>query len=425
MDTREFGAQGLTVVDAPTSIYPARGARPRPRGLWLCRQLPFPQDSGDRVYSANLARSLAEAGAELTMVGLEPDHGAEPPPDWPIDWHPVKGPKSPPVRALLSPMPHVAATFATRSYRREVRALRRVPWDFVVIDHYGMGWSLRYFAPRPRGRARPVLVHVSHDHETTVYAALYREFTGSMLKRIALWQNYAKTRVAEGRIARQVDLLTAITDEEARHFSKDALCAQTIVLRPGYAGADAPRAAITRETPRQVLLIGSFQWMPKQENLRLFIQAAEPLFRARGIELHVVGRMPRKLAAEIGRASAVTHIHGFVADVRPHFARARMAVVPELIGGGFKLKLLDYIFGHLPVAALRCAAAGLPPAIGKAVLCRDDLHELASGICEVIDDTARLNAMQEEAYRHAKACFRWSDRGRTLLWAIRSRAESA
>jgi glycosyltransferase involved in cell wall biosynthesis len=173
------------------------------------------------------------------------------------------------------------------------------------------------------------------------------------------------------------------------------------------------------------LLIGSFQWMPKQENLRRFIEAAEPLFRARGVELHVVGRMPRKLAAEITRASAVTHLHGFVADVRPHFAQARMAVVPELIGGGFKLKLLDYIFGRVPVAALRCAAAGLPPAIGKSMLCRDDLHELASGICEVIDDTARLNAMQEEAYRHARSCFRWSDSGRMLLWAIRSRAASA
>jgi hypothetical protein len=337
MDTREFGAQGLTVVDVTNSIHHARGARPRPRGLWLCRQLPFPQDSGDRVYSANLARSLAEAGAELTMAGLEPDHGAEPPNDWPIEWRTVKGPKSPPVRALLSPMPHVAATFATRSYRREVRALTRVPWDFVVIDHYGMGWSLPYFASRARGRGRPVLVHVSHDHETTVYAALYREFTGSMLKRIALWQNYVKTRVAEGRIARQVDLLTAITDEEARHFSKDALCAQTIVLRPGYAGADAPRAAITRETPRQVLLIGSFQWMPKQENLRLFIQAAEPLFRARGIELHVIGRMPRKLAVEIGRASAVTHIHGFVADVRPLQVEATRLHLRTLAGRGAAL----------------------------------------------------------------------------------------
>jgi hypothetical protein len=98
-----------------------------------------------------------------------------------------------------------------------------------------------------------------------------------------------------------------------------------------------------------------------------------------------------------------------------------MAVVPEAIGGGFKLKFLDYVFGRVPVATLTHAAAGLPDIIRQAMLCRNSMVELASAIADTIDDIARLNAMQETALRNASAMFRWSDRGRELLGAIQDR----
>jgi hypothetical protein len=43
--------------------------------LWLSRILPFPQTAGDRIYSLNLAKSLARAGAEVTFVGFA--HGEQ------------------------------------------------------------------------------------------------------------------------------------------------------------------------------------------------------------------------------------------------------------------------------------------------------------------------------------------------------------
>jgi hypothetical protein len=37
-----------------------------------------------------------------------------------------------------------------------------------------------------------------------------------------------------------------------------------------------------------------------------------------------------------------------------------MAVIAEPIGGGFKLKLLEYIFNRVPVASLAVCTHGLP-----------------------------------------------------------------
>lgn len=388
------------------------------RGLWLCRELPFPQDSGDKIYSAQLARSLASAGVELTVAGLMPEGNPAIPEDWPIRWHPIAGRRNGTLASLLSPMPLVAAAHATDRYRYEVETLALEGWDFVVFDQYGTGWAADVFRDLKTERGEPVLIHVAHDHEASVCGMLYREFSGSPLKRLGLWQNYLKARSFERSLAARMSLVTAITDEDAARFEADAPSVPTVVLKPGYDGSISSRTALTQATPRRVVMVGSFHWTAKQENLRRFVAVADPIFAGRGIELHVAGSMPPELAVELAASSKATYLHGFVDDIAPLFESARIAVVPEVIGGGFKLKFLDYIFGRVPVATLSNAAVGLPEGIRSAMLCRDDLERLVAGIAALMDDLDQLNRMQEKALAAAEALFHWPDRGMALLSAI-------
>jgi glycosyltransferase involved in cell wall biosynthesis len=387
------------------------------RGIWLAREIPFPLDSGDRVYSAQLAKALADAGAKVTFVGLMRPDRAEPPVEWPVRWMEVPGSRTGKLRALLSRMPLVAATHATIPYRRTVREILREEWDFIVVDQYGMGWVMEYLNGRLR---RPVIVHVSHDHETSVTRALYRKVKGSAIKRAALWQNHLKTRRFERELARQADLVTAITPDDASLFSKNAPGLRTLVLSPGYHGEIVPSRLISSATPRSVVMVGSFHWFAKQENLRQFVAAADATFVDHKIELHVIGSMPQELAEELLSTARSLRLHGFAPTLAPYFTGARLAVVPEVIGGGFKLKFLNYIFNRVPVATLRDAAAGLPAEATEAMLCCDSLEALVKAIVTTIDDLRMLNSMQERAFHAAKSLFEWRDRGRDLLKAIES-----
>lgn len=395
------------------------------RGLWLTRSLPFPLDTGDRIYSARLLRSVADSGAELSVVGFAPQPADAVPADWPVCWLTVPGAPHGTARALASRLPLVAAAHATAAYRAQVRALAREDWDFVVFDQYGMGWAMAPFLRRRHGRGRgagPVLVHVAHDHEASVYASLVRGYRGFPLKRAALWQNWLKTRSLERHIARSVDLVTAITREDAARFAADAPNAASVVLTPGYGGAVSQRGRIDAGVPRQVVMVGNYRWVAKSENLRQFVAAADAAFHASGITVHVIGAMSDGLADELRRGTRATVLHGFVADIAPHFANARIAVVPEEIGGGFKLKFLDYIFGRVAVASLTHATAGLPEAIRSAMICRDDIGSLVQAIVAHIDDTDALSLMQDAALAAARARYRWEDRGHELLDAVRRHA---
>jgi hypothetical protein len=92
--------------------------------------------------------------------------------------------------------------------------------------------------------------------------------------------------------------------------------------------------------------------------------------------------------------------------------------VPESIGGGFKLKFLDYIFARIPVATVSQAVAGLPEELRRTMLSNDSLDGLVKQIVSHIDRLDELNRMQELAFALGKSRFNWSDRGERFRQAI-------
>ena len=90
-----------------------------------------------------------------------------------------------------------------------------------------------------------------------------------------------------------------------------------------------------------------------------------------------------------------------------------MGLVIEETGGGFKNKILEYVFNRLPIAAIKDSMTGLPMVPGLDYLSFESMRQLAHGVAAVIDDIERLNSMQRAAYEKCDSGFDWSDRGRT------------
>jgi len=164
--------------------------------------------------------------------------------------------------------------------------------------------------------------------------------------------------------------------------------------------------------------MGSFRWVVKQENLARFIEVADPSFARHGIQLDVLGDVPEELLRRLRHRCQATRFHGFVQDVGELFTQARIAVVPEVIGGGFKLKFLDYFFGRVPVATLSHAATGLPPELFAQTLACETLSALVEVIVNNIDCVEKLNRMQDSAFVHSSARFTWQEQSIKLKQAI-------
>ena len=388
--------------------------------LWLGRTIPIPLNAGDRIYSAHLAGAVARQGANVVFLGLQnPDDPAaslaelEPR----VHWKVVPGTPNAKLIALPSNLPLVGARFATKEYRKAIaQELETNEHDVVVFDQYGMSWAVPYVLQI--ARKRPFMVHVSHDFETRVTDQIARNFAGDFLRKFLLKENARKTRLAEEYLARSSDLLVILTDEDRAAFKEINPSLNCAVLPPGYAGMKQHARTLNETVPRRAIVVGSFSWIAKQMNLERLLEAGNRMFPTHRIELHVVGVVPEPFLSRLRSRFPWVVFSGFVDDLDKEFRNARIALVPEEIGGGFKLKTLDYIFSRVPVAAVEAALNGIPDEVKTQFIISNNIEDLLTAIVAVMDDIDRLNAMQRAAFEAAEHFFNWDSNGTRLLEAL-------
>lgn len=385
------------------------------RVLWISGERPDPVRTGLHAYSRGLTGALAAAGASVVGVamaqpGAAPGEGEV----LGVTWRTAPPGQRSPLRGLASALPNVTAARATPALRRlAAAALADGPWDAVVLDHLQAGWALD--AARRSGAP---LVHVSHNHEASVRTAVARSAAGGHLRRLTLRFDAAKAARLERRLVAAADLVTAITAEDAGAFAASSPGTAAVVLPPGYGGARVEQRTIDPTAPRRVVVVGSLEWHVKQANLRAFLAEADPRLAAAGVELVVAGAAPQGFVDELQPGLRATRLVGRVDDLATLLASARLGVVSERDGGGFKLKSLDYVLSRVPMAVLEGSVAGLPVAPGVDYLQFPDNASLAEGIVSAVDDLALLNRLQDAAYRRCAPTFDWAARGAQLVDAL-------
>ena len=393
------------------------------RCLWLSRTIPLPLSSGESIYTARLAQALAAAGASVTFMGL-----ANPVAPWlqranafesRIEWSFVPGRPKPTLLALASPLPFAAARFTTRDYAQHLEAmLRERDFDAVIFDHYPMSWAIGHIQGRKRSATRPLITYIAHNFDTKLASDIARGFRGNPLRKTALYVNAWKVTNAVRSLAHAADIIVTLTAEDAEDLARFSPFSAKLVLPPGYDGPRAPDHQIVQTTPRRVAIVGSYKWTPKQMNLFAFLDVADSILANAGVSIDVVGEVPDRVRKTWEGRVKATRFHGFVDDLGKFLAARRMGLVVEETGGGFKLKILDYIFNRVPIAAIRGSMAGVALTEGSDYLCFNLMRELANGVAAAIDDIERLNSMQQAAYKRCASGFDWSNRGQSLRDAI-------
>lgn len=394
-----------------------------PRILWLAHTAPGPRLSGAPVYTGGLVEAVARAGARVTFLGLRhPDgNGAAPGPFGEperdgLEWRIVDAPERGSLHALASRLPLVASRASPPAIGDALRtALADGPYDAVIFDNYAAGWALDLVEAADGGR----IVYVAHNDETRLAADIADAYTGDTFRRIALDWNARKVRRLEDRLLRSADLLVTLTEADRDSLRSRTADCDALVLPPGYTGTRVSERRITDNLARRAVMVGSVRWIAKRMNVAAFLEEADALFALAGVTLDIIGDVPDDFRAEWEPRLAATRFRGFVDDLAAEMADARLGLVVEATGGGFKLKTLDYIFHRVPVAALAGSCAGLPARVTDAFVLADDATALAEAAIRVIDDVDRLDGMQSRAFAAAEGAFDWNANGQRLVAALR------
>jgi glycosyltransferase involved in cell wall biosynthesis len=364
--------------------------------LWICGRLPTPLFSGDALYSAGILTALATTQeVALSVVGVRRD-------DRPIDGRLLGLPQirfvdvAPSRRrgilSLLSSLPRDAYSLATGSRRRALVELMSHDWDWIVFDHANSAG----FMPLVRKlRNAASICYIAHNAEGKIRPEIAVTF-GNPVRRAILRWDAEKYRKLEQNIVKAAAAIVCITEADATYFAQSGKA--VFVVPPVYLGTIAPAHAIDPNRPRSILLLGSFEWIAKQRNLEHIINVLLPRLKRSGIILDVVGTVPDGVKNRYAGESSTLIFHGPVPDLSRVFARSRGGLVAEVLGGGFKLKLLDYAFARLPIFGLKMAVEGTTADEQSAMFIAEDLNALADTIVENIDDLTSLNRSQAKLF---------------------------
>lgn len=393
------------------------------RCLWVTLADPNPPRNGQFLYSRGLIQSLSSTGMEVHVVGLARPRGEHrngefsdgvywwlAPHRWSAEHQP-----SPRWVSLGSILPQLVAQTNTPPMRQLLHErLAAHQWDAVVFDSICAGWGLSLVLQRyAQTRSRPTIVYLSHNHEESVAAQIAedtRPFLKRHFKRFDAW----KVRSLERWLVRRADLVTSNSPDDCEKFRPTRPDRRVEFLPPSYDGRRVEQRRITADSPRRAIIVGSFDWIAKRLSLAQFLTVADPLFAAAGIELYVVGSADDSFLSELRPKVRATRFTGRVDDVGRYMDQARLALVPDLLGG-FKLKALDYVFNRLPIFAMSGAVPGMPLRDGEGIQFFASHQALAEGVVQAIDDVDRLNRMHEIAYTASIDQFETTAIGRNLL----------
>jgi ribosomal protein S18 acetylase RimI-like enzyme/glycosyltransferase involved in cell wall biosynthesis len=199
---------------------------------------------------------------------------------------------------------------------------------------------------------------------------------------------------------------------------------RALLARPNVAvipnGVDLDRFIPEIERSGQRLLfIGSFRHFPNIVAYRFFVDQVWPLLREKiaGITLTVVAG-PEPLLywrAYTGQASIPPddriRLLQFVADVRPFYVEANLAIVPTLESAGTNLKVLEAMAMDRAVVSTSSGCAGLGLEHNVNVWIADQPADFASAIETLLTDGDLRRRIASGGRVHAERNFGWRQIG--------------
>jgi glycosyltransferase involved in cell wall biosynthesis len=198
------------------------------------------------------------------------------------------------------------------------------------------------------------------------------------------------------------DAVVVLSEDDRRRFEAIGVRAPMVVLPPGVDSMDPVPEGPDR---CRIVHVGTGHWPPIADGLRWYLSQVHPRVRGGGasLETWLVGAPPSDLRQ--GPAPDGVRVLGYVDNLEPVYRSAAVFIVPLLVGGGVRLKILHALARGLAVVATSAAAEGLDADYGRHLLVADDPDGFARAVVQVATDAGLRRRLGEAGRAFVKERF--------------------
>jgi glycosyltransferase involved in cell wall biosynthesis len=164
-----------------------------------------------------------------------------------------------------------------------------------------------------------------------------------------------------------------------------------------------------------ILFCGAMDYSPNVNGLAWYFERCDAEVRRRvpNRRVLIVGKNPAPQVRDLASIEGVT-VTGEVADVRPFYQRAWLQMVPLLIGGGSRLKIVESLALGTPVVSTTIGAQGLALENEAHLLLADSPPEFAAAVARMLGDAPLRGRLAESGREHILQHYTWGMLGEEL-----------
>ncbi|MBN1247364.1 MAG: glycosyltransferase [Anaerolineae bacterium] len=392
--------------------------------LVLTPQLPYPPRQGTALRNWGILQGLA-AHHEVSLLSFaSPDQALTPDPALAAATARI-GVVPQPARSATARLrdlvftgrPDLIQRLASPDFERQFRSwVESYDFDWLVVEGLEMapylaalpGWRGAAYMPGAGGQRPLGVVLDDHNCEYLLQQRAARSDYGRgaglnparWLRALYSSIQWRRLRAYEAQVCRDVDLVVSVSKADAAALRAIVPEITPLVIPNGIdVGAYAGFEEAADLAQPAFVFTGTMDFRPNVDGVLWFVQEVWPRVRQTLPDAHfyVVGRHPHPRLAPLGEMPGVV-VTGGVPDTRPYIRAAQVYVVPLLVGGGTRLKILESTAMGKPIVATQLAAEGF------------DNPDRAMILADVPEDFAKacVTLVQNEAARAL-----WGARART------------
>jgi len=378
------------------------------RILFVTHFFPYPPNCGGRLGYLNPIRYLSRNN-EVILVSLGNESDREYIPamqKYCAEVHLVTSPrwrqKARLVRGLVADPPGSAAQFFDRRLGRLIaHCISACGIDLVELQH------LNTAAYRPCAAGVPVLLR-EHNVEYKVWER-HAQHARGMLERLYVRSCARQVRAYEAVVAPRFARCITVSRADAEHLRAVAPAAKIETVPSGvdteyFSPLDIP------EIPFSMVMTGSFEWRPKQHNLRVVLERIFPRIRERVPQatLTIVGAGVPDELRRLGEARPGVRFTGEVPDVREYVAGAALVLNYLESGGGIALKVLEAMAMRKPVLSNSLGIEGIEVEPGRDVFVADGVEGFAEAAAHLLCAPALCQRLANRGFDAVGRQYSWT-----------------
>jgi glycosyltransferase involved in cell wall biosynthesis len=298
--------------------------------------------------------------------------------------------------------PQVVEEFASDAFRAALRlAVRKWSPAIAQLEFTHMAQYAPDCAP-----ARPILVE--HDITFDLYEQMAQTSSDWDLRR-----ELQRWRCFETNAWREMSCVVTMSAKD-----QAVVTGVRSVVLPNGVDLDRFRFAACEPESGRVLFVGSFSHLPNLMAVEYFLDDAWPRLRAAApaARLHIIAGanyeyfldyQSRQVQLRLDQPGI--ELDGFVADVRPAYARAAIVVAPLVASAGTNLKILEAMACGRPVVSTPAGVNGLDLIPGRDFVLVHSGAEMAEAIVRLFESPEERRRLAQAGRCRVEESYGWGE----------------